>query len=95
MILKTSSGKTHVISSDSTEFMFVKRFALEELASASLFMTELTDEELEWFCLSDLTGDHEFTNGHLVSMDIRPEANGRYAATYYIAKVIIETGGRS
>ena len=85
MILKTASGKTYMISSDSNEFVFVRRFSLEEATKASELIFELTDDELSTYTLSDLNGDRTFHNGHFAYMQMEPEGK-RYIAKYYIAE---------
>ena len=83
MILKTSTDKTYVISSDSSEFAFVLRVRGDELVKTSQFISNLTDEELSTYTLSDLDGDRTFADGHFSSMTLNAEGS-RYKAVYYI-----------
>lgn len=83
MILKTASGKTHVIGSDSTEYVFIRRYAADEITEAALFVSALSDEELVDFSLTDLHGEKTYHNGHMANMNLKFDGD-RYRAEYYI-----------
>ena len=85
MVLRTKSGKSYQVGGDSTGYVFLLRLQENELANATQFMAYLTDEELELYSLSDLTGEHSFTYGHFSAMNLEKE-NDHYVAKYYIVR---------